>query len=144
MINVYVDTGGEMPDLKRLRREGLAQSVHFCYEQRLKRIDEIAPPSNLSWGNSKATWADIGHLPWTALEKKPLHDDIAKVIGAGNRSDVQHLASAHAAECQAFITSDKGDIWKHRAALYELLKIRVFHSSTEWDQFVDFCTSHAD
>jgi hypothetical protein len=144
MIKVYVDTSGEMKDLRRLRQEGLATSVHFHYDKRLNRIDEVAPPSNLQWDGSHATWTDVSGLSWADFKKKPMHDAIGKIIGAGKKKDVQHLASAHAAGCHALITGDKDDMWNHRVALYELLGIRVFHSSTEWDQFVAFCNSHAD
>lgn len=143
MIKVYVDTGGEMPGLKHLRARGLAGSVHFPYEQRLKRIDTTAKPSNLSWGGSAASHADLAGMSWSDTGEKPMHAAIAKVIGAHNVADVQHLASAHAAGCDAMLTSDKGDIWRHRDELYALLGIRVFHSASEWPDFVVFCENSA-
>ncbi len=72
-----------------------------------------------------------------------MHAAIAKVIGAHNKADVQHLTSAHDAECDAMLTSDKGDIWRHRDELHALLGIRIFHSSTEWADFVAFCENSA-
>lgn len=143
MIKVYLDTGGEMPGLKHLRARGLVEVVHFPYEQRLKRTDTTARPSNLTWGGSVATWSDLRGMSWNDTAKKPMHDAIAKVIGAHNKADVQHITSAHDAGCTALLTSDKGDIWRHRAELQSLLGIRVFHSSSEWADFVALCENGA-
>lgn len=142
MIKVYVDTGGEMPGLKHLRAQGLAESVHFPYEQRLKRIDTTARPSKLTW-SSAATWSDLEGVTWNDTGEKPMHVAIAKVIGAQNKADVQHLASAHDAGCDAMLTSDRGDIWRHRDELHALLGIRIFHSSAEWADFVALCETRA-
>lgn len=143
MIKVYVDTGGEMPGLKRLRAKGLAESVHFPYEQRLNRIDNTAHPSKLTWGGSAASWSDLEGASWDDTGESPMHAAIAKVIGAHNKADVQHLASAHDAGCDAMLTSDKGDIWRHCGELHALLGIRVFHSSTEWADFSALCENKA-
>lgn len=143
MIKVYVDTGGEMPGLKHLRAQRLAESVHFPYEQRLKRIDTTARPSKLTWGGSAASWSDLEEASWDDTGESPMHAAIAKIIGAHNKADVQHLASAHDAGCDAMLTSDKGDIWRHRDELHALLSIRVFHSSTEWADFSAFCEKKA-
>lgn len=143
MIKVYVDTGGWMPALNQLKASGMVEAVHFPYEQRLKRMDETAPASDLTW-ESAATWEDLDGQSWVDTGASSVHPEIEKIIGAHNKVDVQHMDSAHKAECQAFITSDKGDIWKHREALMSLLGIRVFHSSSEWDAFVSFCNEFND
>lgn len=140
MIKVYVDTGGYMPDLKRLQAAGLAEALHFPYEQRLKRMDAVAPASALTW-QSAATWNDLQGQSWANTAPSPMHERIEALIGAHNARDVQHLDSAHKSGCKAFITSDKGDIWKHRIALHDLLGIRVFHSASEWSAFIEFCES---
>lgn len=142
LIKVYIDTGGWMPALRQLKEAGLVETIHFAYEQRLKRMDEVAPASALTW-QSAATWNDLRGQTWASTAPSDRFIKIEAVIGAGNHRDTQHLDSAYKGKCQAFLTSDKGDIWKHRDALFKLLDVQVFHASSEWLAFEKFCKDAA-
>lgn len=138
-MRVYIDTGGWLKELRPLKEAGIITLLHFPYEQRLKRMNGIAPASDLRWNDSVATWNDIG--TWESTRKSLLFDMIESIVGKQNRADVQHLDSAAKGNCKAFLTSDKGDIWKHRDQLEPLLGIRIFHSATELPQFLEFVTA---
>ena len=58
------------------------------------------------------------------------------MIGASNKTDAQHLDSAFMSECEAFLTSDKGDIVAHTEKLQTMLGMKVFHVPNQWADFV--------
>lgn len=135
-MRVYIDTGGWLKELRPLTEAGIISLMHFPYEQRLRRMNGVAPASDLRWEDSVATWEDPGS--WESTRKSMLFDMIETIVGKQNRADVQHLDSAGKSNCKAFLTSDKGDIWKHREQLEPLLDIRIFHSATELPQFLEY------
>jgi hypothetical protein len=143
---VYIDTGGWLKELRPLKEAGVITLLHFPYEQRLKRMNGVAEASDLRWNDSCATWADMVNQSWGSTRKSMLFDMIESIVGKQNRADVQHLDSAAKSNCKAFLTSDKGDIWRRRDQLEPLLDIRIFHSATELPKFLDYVkavTGHA-
>jgi len=123
-----------------MEQRGLIKVVQFCYENKNKKIKESAPPSNPTWEEMNYTWGELGGSSWADIGKiSDKHAQIASIIGNDNKKDIKHLDSAYMAGCEAFVTSDKGDICSKKNEIYQLLSIHVFHVTSEWNDFVKFC-----
>jgi hypothetical protein len=138
MIKVYCDTGGFRKELSQFESLKRIEILMFPYENTNRKIASTGVPS-------KATFADLnnftwGNLPGTFGDYAPseLYSAIEKIVGKKNRVDVLHLDSAYKSGCSIFITSDKGDIANRKMELEQLLKIKIFHSTDDWENFVDF------
>lgn len=126
MIKIYCDTGGYRPELKRMQKNGLISIVQFHYENRNRNIRESAPPSDPSWDEVNYSWDELDDLTWDDIGKKSdKYGQIVQLIGRNNAKDIKHLDSAYRAGCEAFITSDKGDISSKKEKIYSLLGIHV-------------------
>ncbi len=142
MLIIYCDTGGYRKELKDMEHKGLIKLVQFHYENRNKNINASAPPSSPTYEEMNYLWRELDNLTWDDLGKTSnKYDQITNLIGKGNRRDIKHLDSAYMANCDAFITSDKGDICSKRIEIYKLLNIQVFHFHSDWECFVGFCNT---
>jgi hypothetical protein len=148
-MRVYCDTGAYVKGLAELERKGVISVHQFKYENRSRRITKGAVPSDLRYGDlinytydelgttevlSSLTYDQLGGINSRFVE-------IRDIIGSQNRTDAQHFDSAHMTGCKVFLTSDKGDIWSKKEALYVLTGIRVFHMPSEWEAFASHVQS---
>ena len=139
MFKVYCDTGGFHPEVRRLEEAGLLRSFHFPFENRMptKGSTTIVPGVASTWDQSvHVTWkSDPGS--WDDDEPTPEFNKLFALIG--QRVDAQHLASAINAGCDCILTSDKGDIWRHRARIKELTGLIVLHAPSELSTLSALC-----
>jgi len=142
MKRIYCDTGGYRRELKQLQEDGAIELFQFHYENRNKNIQAAAPASNPTWDEMNYRWDELKDVTWADLgresEKRPI---IETIVGANNIRDVKHLDSAFMANCDAFLTSDKGDISSRSEEIFEATGIRVFHFQDDWGSFLEFCRS---
>lgn len=143
MLRVYCDTGGFRPELLDLEQEGRIVLFQFKYENRNRRIQRAAVPSNPSWKQMNYTWDEMRRTP--GLESltydnignhTPKFAELLAGVGASNRVDAQHLDSAHASQCSVFLTSDKDDIWSKRQEIREVTDLVVLHVQRDWVEFL--------
>jgi hypothetical protein len=86
------------------------------------------------------SWDELDNVTWDDLGKQSDKiQEIASIIGSSNKRDIKHLDSAYMAGCDAFITSDKGDICSKADDILAILNVRVFHFHNDWEDFVDYC-----
>ena len=136
-MKVYCDTGAYSHDLRDMERLGEIKVFQFKYENKNKRIKNIATPSQPTWEQPKYSWSELGGLTWAdAGRRSKKWPEITTLIGASNKTDAQHLDSAFMSECEAFLTSDKGDIVAHAEKLQTMLGMKVFHVPNQWADFV--------
>lgn len=146
MLQVYCDTGAYVRGLRDLERSGSISVHQFKYENRSRRIRKGAVPSDLRYGDS--IQYTYGELKITEVLKDLTYDqlgginsrfaEILEIVGVQNRTDAQHLDSAQMTSCKVFLTSDKGDIWSQRELLFAAIGLRIFHVSSEWDDFLSY------
>lgn len=145
MIRVYCDTGGYHKALNTLVSAGHIELYQFKYEQKNQRIRKAASPSSPQyWNLEHYTYEDVEvAVPrYSDLERSSVKfPEIQRIIGNKHRIDAQHLDSAYMIGCKIFLTSDKGDIWKHRDALGNLLGMIIFHVPSEIETALCFITS---
>ena len=139
MIKIYVDTGGYMPALKDLSSRGLVQCVgadidNSAYTPRrgekIKSTLEPWDKDEQSWEKDDGTWDDEDNA-------SPMFSEIKRLIQ--QYADARHIDTAYRHDCQVFLTSDKGDIWRHRDQLLALLSLQVIHSATQINDLVHMC-----
>jgi len=139
MICVYCDTGAYVKLLGELESEGLIKLHQFKYENRSRRIRNIAIPSDLKYDEFKNyTYDELTGLTYDELGGvNSKFGDILTIVGESNRTDAQHIDSAQMSGCKVFLTSDKADIWSKREALKPITGLTIFHVTTEWEQFLE-------
>jgi hypothetical protein len=135
-IKVYADQGGYDTRMKELIRSGTIEVVGFPHD----------PPRDTQVGSadSLTVTGDVKHL--TAESNAPGGDTtesdrwvaIASIVGSGNEYDIRQIDSAYTAGCRAFFTTDERQILERREALEDLLGMRFFHPSHEWEEFLAF------
>lgn len=134
MLRIYCDTGAYREELSSYERAGTVELFQFQYENRNRKISRIATPSRPSWNQANYKWSELEGITWADMaqqsEKWP---PLLSLIGKGNKTDAQHLDSAYMSGCRLFLTSDKGDIARHRDAIEELLGLKVFHVPDDWE-----------
>lgn len=142
MLLAYIDTGGLHPRVRELERLGLLRTCHFPFENKNPRISHLVPGSG-------ATWAQSSHISWasdpgTSADDVPsaLFDRMLRLVN-GQRVDAQHLDSAYKAGCTVFVTSDKGDIWLRREALYMVTGLNILHTPSQLDELAQLCSPPA-
>lgn len=151
MLRVYCDTGAYLPAVGKLEREGKISVHQFKYENRNRKITKGALPSDLRYEDlANYSYDDLGS---TEILKDLSYDqlggvnsrfsEIEKVLGRGNRRDIQHVDSAWMTKCAVLLTSDKGDIWSKRNEIRALLDIVVFHVPTELQDLIAAANSAA-
>ena len=143
MLRVYCDTGGFRPELLELARTGRVSLFQFKYENRNRHIKQTAVPSAPAWKQMNYTWDEMRRTPgFESLtydnigDQSPKFQELLDIVGAGNRTDAQHLDSAYATQCSVFLTSDKDDIWSKREAIREVAGLIVLHVQDDWSEFV--------
>ena len=62
VMKVYCDTGAYSHDLRDMERLGEIKVFQFKYENRNKRIKNIATPSQPTWEQAKYSWSELGGL----------------------------------------------------------------------------------
>lgn len=139
MIKVYFDAGGYNPELKEMEKKGLIEAIYFPYENIIRKIKKLAPPSKVSWNEMDNFSWEVVELTWKdSGEVSNKFEEIEELIGKNNKTDIKHLDSAYREKCEAFITEDKKDIYSKRKELHELLNISVFLQSN-LEEFKEFC-----
>lgn len=145
MLRVYCDTGAYDRRLKPLKDSGAIAVHQFKYENSSRRISSGAFPSDFRYSDKPAyrsydemrTDEFLREITYDDLRAaKSLFVEILTIIGTENRTDAQHLDSAQMTGCQVFLTSDKKDIWSKRSSLESVVNMRIFHTSSEWEQFI--------
>jgi hypothetical protein len=141
MIRAYIDTGGLHPIVRQLESQGLLRTCHFPFENRNSRVTELVPGSGATWAQSEhVTWAsDPGS--WDDDNPSAIFDQILRLVG-GQRVDAQHLDSAFKARCVLFITSDKGDIWVRRDAIFMMTGRTVLHMPSQLHELERKCSPY--
>lgn len=132
MLKVFVDAGGYTKAAGELQRAGLISLHHARVESRIKKSIKVVPVAGQRWSDDKAgeSWAeDVGS--WDDAEPSKHAKAIRAIVS--QHEDSLQLDSAYRAGCSVFLTSDKGDIWRHRDAIEQLLRMKVLHSATEMD-----------
>jgi len=142
MLKVYCDTGGYIPELRELRDRGLVELCTYVYENKNRRIPGRAPASNPTWDQGDSIW-DQSDGVWEDYKGSEIWPDILQLVGSNNVTDAKHIDSAYKGRCQAFITSDKGDISSKSAAIFVLTGVRVFHAHHNWPDFLAFIQNAA-
>ncbi len=138
MYRVYCDTGGYRKELLQLEKSGVIQLTTYAYENSTKKIKGRSPGSNPSWDEGDSTW-DVDDGSWDDSAKvSDQWEKILNLVGTQNQKDAKHLDSAYMAECNIFLTSDFDDISSKAKSILSLLGIHVFHSTKDWDAFLDF------
>lgn len=100
--------------------------------------------SRLGTADSLTVTGNVRHL--TAGSNIPSGDTtesdrwvaIASIVGSGNEYDIRQIDSAYTSGCRAFFTTDERQILSRRKALQDLLNMRFFHPSHEWEEFLAF------
>jgi hypothetical protein len=143
MIRIYVDTGGYMPQLKDLVARGLAECFGADIDQhaytnrrglKVQATLETWEKDSQTWEEDNDTWQD---------EDNASHQYIALRRLIQQPADVRHMDTAYRNACRVFLTSDKGDIWRHREELRSLLGLQVMHAASEMSELAHLCESEA-
>lgn len=139
MLRLYCDTGGFHPEVRRLEDAGLLRSFHFPFENKMptKGSTTIVPGVASTWEQGEHLTWDSDPGSWNDDSPTPEFSDLLSLIG--QRVDSQHLASAIKAGCDCMLTSDKGDIWKHRVQIKELTGLIVLHAPSELSKLSALC-----
>ena len=129
-LNAYIDTGGWLPIVGEMERNGLLRTHYYPFEQRNKRVRHFVAGSSSTF--------DQGHHISFDEEVGSFDDELPSdkfkgilLLTGGHRVDAQHLDSAFKAKCRLFLTADKTDIWSKRYEIWKLLMLRVIHTSSE-------------
>lgn len=110
----------------------------YAYENSTKKIKDRSPGSNPSWDEGDSTWDDDDGSWEESSEGSDQWENILKLVGTQNKKDAKHLDSAYMSKCDIFLTSDYDDISSKANSIFSLLGIRVFHSTKDWNAFLDF------
>lgn len=138
---VYLDNGASVKGFKNLHNNCIFVVSPYDHES-ARRGDvkwELGIHSEVHWEDCNWPW-DEDDQPWDGHSANAYLQEIYKIIGKDpkKRRDGLHLDSAYKSKCDAFLTSDKGDIWQHRQILQELLGYKIFHPLSELDQLKIF------
>lgn len=136
-IKVYCDSGGYRKELSALEAAGKIQLCTYVYENRNRKVKGRVPGSNPSWEEGDSTWEDSDGS-WEDSAQTSEHWTQLLGLVNHNRRDAKHLDSAVLGLCNAFLTSDKGDVSSKAAEIYKLTGVRVFHFHEDWQQFVEY------
>lgn len=140
-IKIYTDTGADISKLKK-KVASYCEFYQFPYDSpdRPKKTFLLAKPSDAQWQDCHPLWDEFSDITWDDFQGSPLYPEIKALIGIGpeNRRDVLHFDSAYKTDCKVFLTSDKGDIWSKRAALEALTGIKIFCTSIESEDILDY------
>ncbi len=143
MIKIYVDTGGYLRQLSDLVARGLAECIGADIDkhpytnlrgQRVKATLETWDKDHQSWDQDTETWDDERNA-------SDQYSALRRLIQ--QPADVRHMDTAYRNACRVFLTSDKGDIWRHRETLLSLIGIQVMHAASEISELVRLCESEA-
>jgi len=133
-MKVYCEHHALRHWLRDLEKRGRINLVLFPYDQRNKRIKEIATPSEATWDELNITW-DEADFSWDEFSPSPQYSNICSIIGEENIRDVKHVDSAFKSKCQCMLTCDN-DILSHSQELEELLNIMFFHPDNHKKEFI--------
>jgi hypothetical protein len=141
MLNLYCDTGGFHPEVRRLEAAGLLRIFHYPFENKLPRKGNVTVVPGVA-----STWDQSEHVTWDSdpgsWDDDQPTDQFYVLLKLINQTvDAQHLASAVRAGCKCFLTSDKGDIWQHRDAIRIATGLLVLHAPSELHLLKDLCGS---
>lgn len=143
-VRVYCDTGGFRPELSQLEAAGKIVLYQFKYENKNRHIKQMARPSSSSWAQVNYKWSEFDQSWESSGDQSAKFQEILAIVGAGNRTDAQHLDSAYMSQCSHFLTSDKGDIWSKRVELKLVIGVSVFHCTEDWEMFLEGLSADND
>jgi len=135
-MKVYCEHHAVRQWQRDLHKKGRITLVLFPYDQRTRRIKEVATPSVAIWKELNITW-DEADFSWDEFSPSPHYSDICNIIGEENIRDVKHVDSAFKSKCQCMLTCDN-DILSHSQELEELLNIVFFHPDNHREEFIAF------
>ena len=137
MLKIYCDSGGYRRELTTLETEGRIQLCQYVYENRNRKVRGRVPGSNPTWEEGDSSWEDSDGS-WDDYSNQSEHwPQLLKLVNHNHR-DAKHLDSAVLGGCQAFMTSDKGDIASKSREILELTGLRVFHFQDDWQLFLEY------
>lgn len=139
MLRIYCDTGAYCKELAALERDGHVEVVQFRHHKVNQKIRRVATPPRPRSKQTQYSWAELNGVSWAEMasqsEKWPA---LLKLVGDANRTAAQHLDAAFMSDCSAFLTTDEGDIARHRAEIEALLGLKVFHYPADWNALLSF------
>ncbi len=135
-MKVYCEHHAARQWLRDLQKKGRITLVLFPYDQRTRRIKEVATPSEATWEELNITWGEAD-FSWDEFKPSPHYADICNIIGEENIRDVKHVDSAFKSKCQCMLSCDN-DILSHSHELEELLNIVFFHLDNDREEFIAF------
>jgi|GEM_PF-1683398 len=138
-MKVYCEHHAFRPWLRDLQKRGKINLVLFPYDQRTRRIKEVATPSEATWEELNITWNEAD-FSWEEFSPSSHYSDICNIIGEENIRDVKHVDSAFKSGCQCMFTCDR-DILSHSEELEELLNIKFFDPDKQREEFIEFLKS---
>jgi hypothetical protein len=122
--------------LRDLQEQGRINLVLFPYDQKTRRIKEVATPSEATWEELNVTWGEL-NFSWDEFSPSPHYNAILNIIGENNIRDAKHVDSAYKSKCQCMFTCDN-DILSHSQELENLLGIMFFHPDKHKEEFMTF------
>ncbi len=128
-MKVYYEHHAVRKWLRDLQEQGYITLVLFPYDQRNRRIKEVATPSeaNITWDEANFSWNDFS--------PSPHYSDICDIIGKENIRDAKHVDSAFKSQWHCMLTCDD-HILSHTQELGKLLSINFFHPDKGRDDFM--------
>ncbi len=133
-MKVYCEHHAVREWLRDLQEQGYITLVLFPYDQRNRRIKEVATPSEATWEESDITW-DEANFPWDDFSPSSHYSDICDIIGKENIKDAKHVDSAFKSQCHCMLTCDD-HILSHTQELGKLLSINFFNPDKDRDDFM--------
>jgi predicted nucleic acid-binding protein len=135
-MKVYCEHHALRQWLKDLQKESRIILVLFPYDQRAKRIKEVATPSEATWEELNIPWNKLD-FSWEEFSPSSRYSEICNIIGEANIRDAKHVDSAFKSKCQCIFTCDR-DILSHSQELEKLLNIKFFHPDNHKEEFMAF------
>lgn len=133
-MKVYCEHHAVRQWLRDLQQKDRVTLVLFPYDQRNRRIKEIATPSEATWEELNITWNEAD-FSWDEFSPSSYYSDICNIIGEENIRDLKHVDSAVKSKCQCMFTCDK-HILSHSRKLAKLLGIKCFHPDNHREKFM--------
>ena len=129
-IKIYFDSGANIKFLKKNPECVFFQYPYDSPDRPKKMKMQLAIPSAMRFKNANVTWSEMDYHTWEEMDKSPIFEEIAAIIGIANHyEDILHIDSTYKTSCHLFVTSDKTDIYSKAQELEALCGFKIFHDS---------------
>jgi hypothetical protein len=137
-IKVYVEHSAWTAGLGPLKRDKRITIMLYPYNEASRRTDERAESSRITWASREIRCSNRHILCSDGQHASDLLENIERIIGRGNETDVLHVDSAYKSGCRCLLTTDKGDILRNREELRRITGMAFFNSNTEFPAFMQW------